>query len=219
MSAIDTIRSGIISGDWADVVEGYRVLSGDSLPVPLAAPSGAAEGALRAILDLANEGLGLAHGEVGVCAPRPAEPPPKKKGKGKKTPAGTVPKPALPPAAPVRAKPSAGVAKPADDFSIEHGSASTEKGTACKSLPIELGPGTNKFVDDGRLAVKEAEQSRELSRQFRGKEPRDEFKPVGVVCSRCGRKEEVHPSLAPRKIDSEDEAGSYVCSRCVRVSQ
>lgn len=71
----------------------------------------------------------------------------------------------------------------------------------------------NLFVDDGSVAPELIAESR--TQKPKAKNYRDAFRMLDVVCSRCGKSEQIHPDLRPVRFDSSDEASSYVCNGCV----
>lgn len=47
------------------------------------------------------------------------------------------------------------------------------------------------------------------------KEYRKPFAFQKLTCSACGKSEEIHPALVPRRVDAQDDTPSFICNKCI----
>lgn len=47
------------------------------------------------------------------------------------------------------------------------------------------------------------------------KEYRPQFQYKRLTCCRCGKMEDVHPALVPRRIDAQDDVPQFSCNKCI----
>lgn len=238
---IDVLRTGIKTASWTDVCEGFRLLTGENLEVPHT--DTVAEEVLYVIGSLLQQYFNPVQDEADLDFE--VEPIPKKESRRQRPrmewelepeaapdiadEVSNEPEPAPEPEAsdkPESAGPDEERARQlrdererptAADFSIEHQGEESgdDKGKRCKTLPMDIGPIKNRFADNRKLAADTIPESCKLSKGFEGKDHREEFEPVPVTCSRCGKAEKVHPDNAPKKLDKGDGVTAYICNRCV----
>lgn len=233
MSPIDKIREGIQRSSWKLVVDGFRLLTGEALDVPAAATPNQDRHLLLRLRDAIADHLG-------EPAATPVEPEAEgddddddEQEEEEEDEVPDLPLVAVEPEAEPEEEPEQPQPETEDTrarqvrdanvagaFAIEHtgdGAADVDekKGKKAKSLPMDTKPSKNRWRDDGKLAAKELDESKKLSQEFTGKEHREEYKAVRVVCSRCDKKYTVHPDNMPRRCDPADEVSKYICDRCI----
>lgn len=194
-SPIQLLREGLETGNWKCVANAYFLLTGERIVEP---ESDSDDGSLRGFLQILKtqieeqlDGVGEEIVDQDELFEEKPKPKPKPKAQAERLP----------------------------DFHIEHRGetqSDSDKGKQCRTLPLDTGPSVNRWKDNPKLAAKDRAESRKLSKKFTGKDYRDEYKPVKVTCSRCDRTEEVHPDVAPKRVDKDDDTSSYVCNRCVK---
>ncbi len=200
MSPIDRLRHAIHMGSWEELCAGFELLTGERVSPPPASKADQLLGRIRQLLaecpdgpqDGPGEDEAQDDGDDGDVDDQDDEDEPAR---------------AEAPAPP----------RPAQDFTIEHGAARSDKGQHCRAVPMDTGPGRNRWKDTGKLASDTLAESRQLSSKLAGrdKEQRQPFCLVSVSCSRCQRRCEVHPDNAPRRLDPSDEPTAYICDRCL----
>lgn len=224
MTPIDSLREGILGGDWQKVCDGFAGMTGQRLAPPPAAgsisiviPDGFVVNLKRHIDELAARYTGEAVQAVESAVTGPAPDPHEQE---------VAPRPQAEDPDSVRARElrdrRSGLLPTADDlaqFRVQHGEPQGESDgrRAARALPMPGQPMKNTFVDDGTLAANEIVHSQAMLAKMKPHEARPDPGTVQVDCTKCGKTYRVSPAYAPVKLG--DETSSYVCNGCTRGRQ
>jgi hypothetical protein len=208
---IGLLRDGIQAGDWKKVCEGFTALTGETLPPPSQRAwwEGKVREAVANLSSLLTPGVAPPT-KSPAPAPEPVKP-------SKKSPLKKVsPRVEVEVAPePVPEPPRAQTLE--EKFAVKHGkqAGSGTKGEACRLVPHEKPPPAP-VLDLSDVAPNEIEESRALSLKKRPEPRRPPSTLVGVKCFKCEKKFEVPRTLAPRKLERDDDSSSYQCEKCLR---
>lgn len=216
-SPIEALRAGIMAGDWQAVCDGFRGLTGVWLepPSPVLDDSPAWK-LLEEIRDRIVEAVDTQGSEKPMPWPEEDDEPtalacmPEDRGDPRE-PDGVV--------GDVEPSPPRNNRVDMNKFRVQHNQPEGENGRACRVVPHEK---PNQKVWRGKAGsfygLSDADlrkDSRAAAGASAAKDYRNPVKKVEVQCSRCPKKELVHPALAPKSV-GEGDVSTYVCGECIR---
>lgn len=197
MTTVDLLKRGLTNHCWSDITEAYKGLTGVVIHVDDAGGSVPSD-TIDELIEVRNKiseiidevRVSIFVNEVEPVKNKSKEPA-KKSGRPKKNPS---------------------VEKPVEHIQQQPQQPVFPKVWNPNGLPC------NNFVDDGSIApelIKETKQSIK-KRGPKRKDQRDEIRYVDVNCDRCKKSEQVHPDLAPTRLDpTSREMTKYVCNSCL----
>lgn len=233
MTPIQEIESGIATGDWALVCEGFFHITGKAVKPPATNTELSAASFLSRFNDdvaalVSRYETELEQSLKGAHTKAKKQVPAKKgvkNSQAKPAPAKTSVAPVEPnaedvaPPSPAKPAPKPAGRVSIDQFRIQHKIPDRVDGEPRQCVSVPFTPGmTNEFADDGTLHAEDATADQKLMARLSPQARRPAPRAVQVTCMKCEREYTVPPIMAPRRLDAKDGESEtrYVCDSCVR---